>query len=192
MIAEVATFTSIVVGVAGVAALVLRMVLQTEASNIKQFELFLKVQELCGIDARKNLAAIRVALACITKRELTTKEIEWFLLIPGAFFYLRRYGKVSRNVSVDYCNNGFKFKSEFDSKTKRFIEWSKLVSLYLVSGTSGLMLIWAVPAVLNTGTLNPWVGLHILGYISCVLAVISLFMGIKLDDSKRLIREKLP
>lgn len=192
MIQEIATVISIVVSVAGVVALVHRMLLQSLASEIKQFELFLKMQELCGTDARHNLAAIRVAIACFTKRELTATEIEWFLLVPGAFSFLRVYGKLQRYVTVDFTNNRFVFKSQFDSKKKKIIEWSKLIGLYVISGTLGVMLIITVPIILKTGDLNPWIGLHIMGYFLCLIAIFLLYMGTKLDDAKRLILKRLP
>ncbi|MBU1308995.1 MAG: hypothetical protein KKE30_05625 [Gammaproteobacteria bacterium] len=192
MIQELATVISIVVGIAGVVALVHRILLQSMVSGMKQFELFRQLQELCGSDARNNLAAIRVALTCFTKRELTTTEIELFLLVPGAFSFLRSYGKLRRYVTIDFNSNEFVFKPEFDSKRKQMIEWGKLVGLYLTSGTLGAMLVLAVPITLNTGKLNPWGSLHIAGYFLCLVAIFLLFMGMKLDDAKRLVKKKLP
>ena len=191
MIPEIKAVVPIVVAIAGGVALIHRMLLQSMANEMKQFELFLKLQKLCGSDARHNLAAMRVALACFTKRNLTKTEIEWFLLVPGAFSFMGAYGKLSSYVTVDFENNKFIFKSEFDSKKKRLFEWSKLAGLYVIFGTLGILLILIVPITLKTGELNPWVGFHVAGYVFCLLAITFLLMCMKIHDAKRLTREKI-
>lgn len=189
---QLATFTAMGVGILGAYFAYIKLVMESQGSKIRQFELFLKLQKLCDKDARDNLAAIRVGLNSYTKRELTPKEIEWFVYTPSAFSYLKSYGRQTRYVSIDTDLNRFVYKSNVDSRIKRFKESGTLLFLYVVFGTAGAFLVDTNPPLLESGKVNPWVPLFAGGLLLLYFAGLMLYVLLKLIDAHELVGSHLP
>ncbi|WP_411992530.1 hypothetical protein [Agarivorans sp. DSG3-1] len=182
----------IIGGVLGLIYIIYRMKALSFANGMKHFEVFKALQQLCGSDARDNMPSIRVALSCVTSRDLSSKEIEWFLYTPGAFRYLKRYGKFKRYIDIDFDKNLFKFVDRYSTRKSRWIEAAKLVSIYAVTASIGIMMVTEIPLLVDGGMVNRLAGFHLAGYFFIAVSLLFMYMALMFQQATFLVDVELP
>jgi len=156
--------------------------------NLGHYE---KIKELCGKDARDNLCELRVALAYFTNKKLTPVEIEWFIYIPGAFFYLKKFGRCLKYLDIDTNENKFIWSAKFQSRTSRFFEQLKIFMVYLVTGTFGVSIILAYETLYKVSGIVPTIFSLVIAVILCGAAFLSLWALNIIGDSKQLLKVEM-
>gem|GEM_PF-6588091 len=131
-ISKAATMIAILAAVYGAVLGFFKLYAQSLDLRARRFELFQKLQALCGTDARQNYTALTVGLRNFTERKLCPAEMEWFLHIPGAISYLHDYGRGEQYVELDIQTNRFIYKKEYRRKMSRYWEYAKINTAFLI------------------------------------------------------------
>ncbi|TOG98362.1 hypothetical protein CGI90_26275, partial [Vibrio parahaemolyticus] len=96
--------------------------------NKGHYEIYQKIRVLVKESLNDNYAEILVLMNCITPRELSPKEVEWFVEHPGAFRYLKDFGvSGARYLDADLNNNTFFLTPRVSTLRKRVFERLKFV-----------------------------------------------------------------
>jgi hypothetical protein len=149
------------------------------------------MKALCGVDARDNLCELRVALAAYTNKEFMPFEIEWFIYTPGAFKFIKKFGKCNKYINIDIENNRFIWAEDFQSYKDRLLEQVKIFMLYLFVGTIGVSLLLSVQNIYNRIGLIPTIFTQIFAVIFCCIAIVFLWHSNVITDSKQLIKTEI-
>ncbi|WP_017221302.1 hypothetical protein [Moritella dasanensis] len=159
--------------------------------KVQKYDYFERLQLLCGSDASINLVNLRVAFRCVTTRELTPTEMEWFLYTPGAYKFIGRYGRSQRFTSIDIVSNRFMWNEKLLTKKLRRIELIKILAIYTSSGTFGSL------CILKGGDISSFLGFdftyasYAIGGILSIMALVFLYLSLIYQDSEYLIKDKL-
>ena len=159
--------------------------------EVKKYDYFERLQLLCGNDASNNLVNLRVAFRCITTRELTPTEMEWFLYTPGAYKFLSRYGRSQRFTSIDIVSNRFIWNKKLLTKKLRLIELIKMLAIYASTGTFGLLCILDADSISFDLELNFTYGVYAIGGILSLISLAFLYLSLVYQDSEYLIKDTL-
>lgn len=104
--------------------------------NLEHYE---KLRDICDRNANDNLSTLLVALNGVIKKNLEPTLIEWFLYTPGAYFYIKKFDKCKRYISIDISNNKFIWNSKFKESKNRLKERILMFSVYTAFGTLGIL-----------------------------------------------------
>lgn len=75
-----------------------------------------------------NYPEILILLSGLTRAELNTREVEWFISEPGAFLKLEQYGKIcGRYCEIDLEKGEFSLTERVSTSKKRVIEKLKII-----------------------------------------------------------------
>lgn len=192
---------TITVAVVGTVLTVYRLKMLTNKRKQEQYQHYQTLRELCGSDAKRNLAQIYAFLPVLTERKLTPTEIEWFCHQPGAFEYLPYYGRMSRYLCLSGVKESNKeearfqidFKPKFMSKKRRFIEKTivKLATILLLGLAIGVGVgVAMIPIELPFFV---WYGLLVVSAFFSIIGVVIaahdwdlIFLEQKVEDAKSL------
>ena len=86
------TFIALFVPVIGIVPLLRQIQDYSFAKSKDTYEIYQKIRRLVKESLNENYAEILVLMNCITSRELSPKEVEWFVEHPGAFRHLKDFG----------------------------------------------------------------------------------------------------
>ena len=162
--------------------------IQLTSTNLEFYE---KLKSLCGTNANYNLPTLLVAIHDYAACELKPEEIEWFIHVPGAFKFLKRYGKYKKYIEINKNPNSIKLSIKYSSKRKRVKERIKIIIFYGLTGIIGGFGFLSTPMInSNFGTVSAIVCLG----ASILLIILALFLLLeltKIDDAVRLVNEKI-
>jgi len=164
------------------------MYLSYHKLNLGHYE---KIKDLCGKDARDNLCELRVALAAFTNKDLLPVEIEWFIHTPGAFKYLKKFGRCHKYLDIDLKNNKFIWIEKFKSTNSRIWEQLKLFMFYLISGTVGVAIILGYDNIYNKSGIILTIFIQIFAVFLCIAAIVFLWITNIIGDSKLLVKTEI-
>ena len=159
--------------------------------EVKKYDYFERLQVICGSNASNNLVNLRVAFRCITTRELTPTEMEWFLYTPGAYKFLRRYGKSQRFTSIDIASNRFIWNKKLGTKKLRLIELTQILAIYTSTGMFGLLCILNADSISSFLELKFLYGAYAIGILLSIISSFFLYLALVYQDSGYLIKDKL-
>lgn len=157
-----------------------------QSINLEHFE---KLRELCGNDARANLAQLKVGFGSIIKGHLTPKEVEWFLYIPNAYSYLKKYDGCSRFLEIDTYNHKFIWRDKYSTKFSRISMKLILFLLYMVLVTVGVYIFIALDNLFSLFGLALSILFVGVGIIFIFLGAIALLFNLKMGDAKELTKK---
>lgn len=156
--------------------------------NLGHYE---KVKELCGRDATNNLCELRIALEAFTSKELTPVEIEWFIYTPGAFKYLKKFGKCLKYLDIDVRNNKFVWSEKFQTPKSKRLEQLKIFMIYLVTGVLGVSLILAHETIYETLGIVLSIVIQSFSTLLCLSALACLWVLNIIGESKQLLKVEI-
>ncbi|MUK90865.1 hypothetical protein GNP80_00150 [Aliivibrio fischeri] len=160
------------------------------SNSFKTYEIYKELWDLCGSDATKNLAKMRMLFKVLAPINLKVKEMEWFIYTDGAMHYIKQYSRLNKFVSIDFNQNRFCFSSEYDTARKRAIVGIKFLLLYVISGIIGVTLILSID-IYYEGRLSPIAGLHFTGYLLVIFSTLMLYMIVLFQLSHYLVKEEV-
>ncbi len=136
MVEDWLKFIALFVPVIGIVPLLRQIQDYSFAKNKGHYEIYQKIRVLVKESLNDNYAEILVLMNCITSRELSPKEVEWFVEHPGAFRYLKDFGvSGDRYLDADLNNNTFFLTPRVSTLRKRVFERLKFegfVSFFLL------------------------------------------------------------
>jgi len=117
--------------------------------------------------------------------------MEWFLYTPGAYKFLRRYGKSQRFTSIDIANNRFIWNKKLETKKLRLIELTQILAVYTSTGTLGLLCISNADSISSFLELKLLYGTYAMGILLSIISLFFLYLSLVYQDSGYLIKDKL-
>ncbi|USD33662.1 MULTISPECIES: hypothetical protein [Vibrio] len=121
-------FIALFVPVIGIVPLLRQIQDYSFTKNKEYYQIYEKVRALVQDSLTDNYAELLVLMNCITSRELSPKEVEWFVEYPGAFRYLKDFGiSGARYLEADLSNNTFSLTPRVNTLRKRVFERLKFV-----------------------------------------------------------------
>ncbi|ENG7521876.1 hypothetical protein ABVD55_005111 [Vibrio harveyi] len=132
MVEDWLKFIALFVPVIGIVPLLRQIQDYSFTKNKDSYEIYQKIRTLVKESLNDNYAEILVLMNCITSRELSPEEVEWFVEHPGAFGYLKDFGvSGARYLEVDVSNNTFNLTPLVSTLRKRVFERLKFVGFVL-------------------------------------------------------------
>ncbi len=128
MIEDWLKFVALFVPVIGIIPLLRQIQDYSFTKNKEHYQIYEKIRALVKESLNGNYTEILVLMNCITSRELSPKEVEWFVEYPGAFRYLKDFGvSGARYLDTDLSNNTFSLTPRVSTLRKRVFERFKVV-----------------------------------------------------------------
>jgi len=125
-------FIALFVPVIGIVPLLRQIQDYSFSKNKDSYEIYQKIRNLVKESLNENYVEILVLVNCITSRELSPKEVEWFVEYPGAFRYLKDFGiSGARYLDIDRNNNTFSLMPIVSTLRKRVLERLRFVGFVL-------------------------------------------------------------
>lgn len=154
-------------------------------------ELYEKLVKLCGKDAKANLSCLLVALTGVTKSKLEARYIEWFLYTPGAYAYIKKFGKCEKYLTVDFLTNNFIWVEKYNTKWGRGIQRIKIFVFYIITGTLGLLPFLYYKLIYELFGGLPTIFVLVFSALLLVFSGMLLWTLTLIDDAKNLTKIKL-
>ena len=164
------------------------MLLKYNALNFEHYE---KLKELCGTNANDNYSALLVALNGISKVNLEPKFIEWFLYIPGAYYYIKAFSKCTDYITIDIENNRFVWREAFKNKKDRMIRRLWMFLLYVFVGSIGVIPFTVYDAIYQQIGLETTLMILSFSGLILLLAIILLMKIYSFEDASKLTKKNI-
>ena len=177
-------------GIVGIAIAFNTLFLNKLNKNMKTYELYKSLKTLSSVNhPNNNLAEINVIVSCLTSKNLTLKEVKWFVNTPNAYKYIEQFGRLNRYIEISETEDSFSFKGKYKLKINRVVEFGAFFLLYLIFGGASIWLLLESFVKTNDSTF-PLLLMFSIG--SFLLALMFLIASSAFSECKKIIRNFSP